>query len=441
MKITFIMPAVGRKKGVPYPRSWIMEPLGLAALSALTPPEIERVLYDDRLESIPYEEPTDLAAINVETYTAMRAYQIASRYRERGVTVVMGGYHPTLLPDEVEQHADAIVCGEAEGVWNRLIEDFRAGRLRKRYRASGRSDLAGRFPDRSLFKGKRYFNLTLIETGRGCRFGCEFCSISSFYRHEYTARPVADVVQEISATGARTVFFVDDNIANDRQRAKELFSALIPLRINWVSQVSMHICNDDRLIALMKRSGCRGVLIGFESLEKRNLAAMGKKVNTVADGYDTVVRNFHRHGLAIYATFVFGYGDTERSFRHTYDFAMRNRIFYTAFNHLVPFPGTGLYARLKKEGKLRYDSWWTDPHCRFGNCYFTPDTMSPPDLERLCYRYRYRYFRPGSILYRLLTCLLYWRDPVNLLLFLGVNCTTNRETRIRQMLPFGVYDE
>ena len=441
MKVTFIMPAVGRKKGIPYSRSWIMEPLGLAVLSALTPPEIERVLYDDRLEKIPYDESTDLVAINVETYTANRAYQIAARYRSRGVAVIMGGYHPTLVPQEAAVHADAVVCGEGELVWGQLLKDFQAGQLKKIYEAQVRTDLGGLFADRSLFKGKNYFNLTLIETGRGCRFSCEFCSINAFYKRTYNTRPIADVVKEITDTGAKNIFFVDDNIGNDRVRAKELFSALIPLKIHWVSQVSMHIYKDDELLDLMKRSGCRGVLIGFETLQPQNLQAMGKCVNNVAGGYDEVVKRFHSHQLAIYATFVFGYHDTDATFRETYDFAMRNKLFYVAFNHLVPFPGTDLYSRFDEQCKLRYKSWWTDPQCHFGNIYFNPENMAPDELERLCYKYRLKFFRLPNVLFRLLNFKLYWRDIVSLIIFLGVNVFANRETKSRRMLPFGVSDE
>jgi radical SAM superfamily enzyme YgiQ (UPF0313 family) len=441
MKVTFIMPAIGRKKGMPYSRSWQMEPLGLAVLAARTPPEIERVFFDDRLEAIPFDESTDLVAMSVETYTANRAYQIAGKFRARNIPVVMGGYHPSLLPDEVAAHADAVVVGEGEQVWPELLQDMVQGRLKKKYVATSQSNLRGIFPDRSLFKGKNYFDLTLIETGRGCRFGCEFCSINAFYHRAYAARPVEDVVAEITATGARKIFFVDDNIANDPLRARELFSALIPLHIRWISQVSMHIYKDNMLLDLMRQSGCRGVLIGFETMQPQNLQSMGKEVNTVVGGYDAVVRAFHHHHLAIYGTFVFGYNDSRQSFAQAYSFAMRNSLFYTAFNHLVPFPGTQLYSRLKAQGLLRYPAWWTDPECRFGNIYFNPQTMTPQELEHLCYQYRFRFFGLPALLRRLFSSLLYWRSGFTVLIFLAVNLFANRETRSRRMLPFGVSDD
>jgi radical SAM superfamily enzyme YgiQ (UPF0313 family) len=441
MKITFIMPAVGRKKNTPYSRSWIMEPLGLAILSSYTPAHIQRVLYDDRLESIPYDDPTDIVAINVETYTAQRAYQIAAQFRKRKVKIVMGGYHATLLPEEVLQHADSVVIGEGEQVWGQLLEDFKNDTLKQQYSSPGRTDLTGVFADRSLFSGKNYFNLTLIETGRGCRFSCEFCSVNAFYKKTYTSRPVIDVIKEIETTRAKNIFFVDDNIGNDRLRAKELFTALIPLKINWISQISMHLYKDDELLDLMKRSGCRGVLIGFETMEADNLVSMGKNVNTVSDGYDAVVKSFHKHTLAIYGTFVFGYKDTKKTFQAVYTFAMRQKLFYAAFNHLVPFPGTQLYHRLESEGKLRYKAWWTDRRCHFGNVYFNPENMTSTDLEQLCYEYRYKFFHIPMILLRVMNFRVYWKDITSLLIFLGSNIFANRETRRRRMLPFGVFDE
>lgn len=202
MKITLVMPGVGRKPGEAYVNSWKMEPLALAVLAALTPEDIEVRFVDDRLEPVPYDEATDAVAINVETYTARRAYAIAARFRQRGVPVILGGYHPTLVPDEALLHAESIVEGEAEAVWSQLVEDLRVGRLRKRYRAEARTAVASIRPRRSLFAGKRYLPVTLVEAGRGCRFACEFCSVAQFYRHTLVARPVDDVLAEIEMPAA-----------------------------------------------------------------------------------------------------------------------------------------------------------------------------------------------------------------------------------------------
>ena len=207
MRVTFIQPKVGAKSGEPYPKTWKMEPLWAAALSALTPRHIERDFLDDRLEKIPFDHPTDLAAISVETYTARRAYQIAARFRERGVLVVLGGFHVTLQPDEAARQADAIVVGQAESVWERLLEDLARGRLQPRYAGSPGREWTAPQPDRALYAGKDYGRLRLVETSRGCVHQCEFCSISSFYERQFMARPVAEVVEDIRRCGSRLLIW------------------------------------------------------------------------------------------------------------------------------------------------------------------------------------------------------------------------------------------
>lgn len=439
MRVTFIQPSVGRKPGgTPYPSSWCMEPLSIAALSALTPPEHERVFHDDRFEDIPFDVPTDLACLSVETYTARRSYQIAEAYRRRGVPVVMGGFHPTLVPDEAGEHADATVVGEAEGCWGDVLADAAAGRLKRRYSGAGRPGLVGLGADRAIFGGRRYGPLSLVETSRGCAFGCEFCSISAFFRKSCLVRPVPEVVEEVRRA-RKNVFFVDDNIAADPARLGELCCALLPLGKRWIGQASLHIARDESLLALMRRSGCAGVLIGFESLDPRTLSVMGKSVNAAARDYDAAIAAFRRHGLAIYATFVFGYDDdTPESFERVFEFALRHRFFLTAFNHLVPFPGTPLYSRLREEGRLLSEAWWLDPMFRFGDVAFRPSRMTPQVLAHLCDVYRAKFYAPRSVLRRALDLRANCRTPVKAALFLAQNLLQGREVSARRGLPWGL---
>lgn len=442
MQVTFILPAVGRKKGVPYVRSWQMEPLAIAMLSALTPPGIEKRFFDDRMESIDFDAPTDLVALSVETYTARRAYQIAARYREKGTPVVMGGFHPTLAPDDALEHADAIVIGEAEELWPQLLSDFEAGKMKPRYQQTSRPSLSGRFPDRSIYSDKAYQPIGLVETARGCRFQCEFCSITQFYGRSHQQRPVDDVVKEISALEQRYLFFTDDNIGVNRERFKELLTAIVPLKVFWAAQVSIDIANDDELLCLMRRSGCICVLIGFETLNPDVLAQMGKAVNAKTEIYEAAGAAFRKHGIGIYGTFVFGYdNDGPESFQKTFEFANRHGFFFTAFNHLVPFPGTPLYARLKSEGRLLHDKWWLSKDYRFGDVAFRVKGMSEEQLAEKCYRFRQLFYGSRSILKRMMNWRTNCRSFRRFFLFVSLNLLSRHDVTGRQQLPLGDTEE
>src|SRR4051794_13781758 len=198
MRLTLIYPSVGRKANTPYVRAWQMQPLSMALLGSLMPPWVEVRFYDDRMEEIAFDEPTDLVALSVETFTALRAYKIARQFRARGVPVVMGGYHVTLLPDEARQEADAIVVGDAEPVWQQLLDDARRGRLEPVYHGRGRRALQGIKPRRGIFQGKRYQNITLVEFARGCNFTCDFCAITAFHGATQNHRPACEVAAEMA---------------------------------------------------------------------------------------------------------------------------------------------------------------------------------------------------------------------------------------------------
>jgi radical SAM superfamily enzyme YgiQ (UPF0313 family) len=403
MRLTLIHPCIGRKQGQRYLRSWEMEPLPPATIAGLTPAGVEIRFYDDRMERIPYDEPTDLVALSVETYTARRSYQIASEYRRRGVPVVMGGFHPTLCPDEVSHYAESVVVGEAEETWPRLIDDFRHGRLEPVYRAASRPSLRGIRPDRSIFHGKRYLPIGLVEAGRGCHFRCEFCAVQSVFKNTQTRRPLDDVIAEVSSVrgNRRLFFFVDDNITSNLAEAKNFFRALAPLNIRWVSQSSINAAHDEEFLDLLVRSGCQGVLIGFESLNPVALAAMNKSFNTMRGGYEAALANLRRFGLRLYATFIFGYdADTPESFSSAVEFAKDHRFYIAAFNHLTPFPGTPLYARLESQRRLLYDAWWLDPRYRYNAVPFQPATMSPDALARHCLEARRTFYAWPSIVRR-----------------------------------------
>jgi radical SAM superfamily enzyme YgiQ (UPF0313 family) len=440
VKITFIMPSVGRKKGQPYVKTWQMEPLAIAVLGSLTPPGHELRFFDDRLEPVDYDHRPDLVAINVETYTARRAYQIAHRFQGAGARVVMGGFHATLCPDEVMEHADAVVTGSAEPVWREVLEDFKAGRLQRRY--EGRTAFASELPDRSIYGKKKYTSITLVETGRGCRFACEFCSICSFFNRQWMPRPVEDVIREINRTRGRMYFFIDDNLGADRSHFRRLLLALEGTGIRWVGQMSIDIARDEHLLDLMESSGCIGVLIGFESLDAQNLEQMNKRVNRGAEEYEAAVAALRRRSIAVYATFLFGYDtDTAETFERTLAFAVQQKFFFAAFNHLVPFPGTPLYERLKASGLLRFDRWWLEPSYRFGDIAFRPARFSPGELSATCLAFRKRFYSLPSLVKRGLDFRANASDPLKFFLFWSQGLTGRRDIELRQGLPLGNRNE
>jgi radical SAM superfamily enzyme YgiQ (UPF0313 family) len=432
VKVTFLRPNLTDARS-----SDALEPLSIAILKGLTPPDVETAFHDERLEPVPLDEETDLVALTVETFTARRAYQLAAGFRRRGTRVVMGGYHPSFLPEEALHFADAVVQGDAEELWPRVVEDARSGRLGRLYGGDGFPPLAGSRPDRTIFLGKRYPSIGMVQYARGCRFRCEFCSIHAFYGSSLRQRPVRDVVEEIESLGRRHVFFVDDNLFVDVPRARELFHALIPLGITWSSQMSIDIVRDRELVKLMARSGCASATIGFESLDRGNLKQMRKAWNLSHGDYATAVEVLHDAGIMVYGTFVFGYDeDTPDSFDRAVEFALDHKLYLANFNPLTPTPGSRLFARLRDEGRLLFDRWWLDPSYRYGEATFRPRSMSPEELTAGCYRARSLFNTYSSILRRTLTPTAL-RSPHRLGIYLLSNLVSRREIHRKQGRPLG----
>ena len=435
MKVTFVLPAIGKKPGERYIGTWKMEPLTIAVLAALTPPDVETVLFDDRVELVDADAPTDLVAITVETYTARRAYELADRFRARGVPVVLGGYHVTLLPAEAAAHADAIVTGNAEAVWADVVADARARRLRPRY--DGGVGFAAARPDRRLYAGKPYLPVGLVETGRGCGHACEFCAIAGYYGARYHPRPVDDVVADVEASGRRMFFLVDDNLVAARDHLLELCRRLKPLGVLWAAQGTITMANDPALLTALKDAGCELVLIGFESLEDESLRAMGKRWSSAAGDRAELVRRIHDAGIGIYATFVLGYdGDTRETFERTLDFARASAFHTAAFNHLLPFPGTRLYARLEREGRLLSEHWWLDPDYHYGRLAFRPAHLEPEEVSALCRQARKDFAAPAVVARRGLAALQRGRLrmwPV----YWAMNLRLGREVDEKYDVPLG----
>ena len=414
-----------------------MEPLVFAILAGQTPPGISTVLYDDRLETIPDDLDTDLVAITVETFTARRAYQIARKFTDRGIPVVMGGFHATLMPEEVGKHCDAVVIGDAEGIWERVVKDADAGKLQKVYQNAAPPSLENLVFDRSIFKGKKYAPLSLVQFGRGCRFACEFCSIIAFYGRHRATRPVDDVVREIQALPRKLVFFVDDNLFSSRESLETLFDALKGLDIRWIAQISIDIIQHEDLLEKMAQSGCFALLIGFESLQRDNLKQMGKGWAR-RHQYETAVKTLRRHRILLYGTFVFGYDqDTPADFQSALEFATENRLFLANFNPLTPTPKTPLFERLASEGRLLHPRWWLDPQYRYGRSIFQPKGLSPAELEGGVRWARGRFYRLGNIFRRAVLSLPSLWPPYKIWIYGLANLISRMEITRKQDAPLG----
>ncbi len=436
MKIAFVLPAIGKKHGELYVGTWKMEPLMIALLKAFTPQEIETEFYDDRIELIDYEVDADLIAITVETYTAKRAYAIAGEFRRRGKTVILGGYHVTLMPDEALDRSDSILIGNAETAWVDMLNDYRSGTLKKVYKGINRYTRT--LPDRSAYKGKQYIPLKLVETGRGCPFNCTFCSISAYYCSRYIPRPVDDIVKEIAETSGSYYFFVDDNIGADPSHCRNLVERITDRGVKWTSQCSLNIAENVGLLKAMKKSGCDVLLIGFESLDKQNLLQMNKGWRTSLGNADDLVRRIHDEGISIYATFVFGFDhDTRETFRRVLEFSLHHRFFFAAFNHLLPFPGTQLYDHLREQGRLRNERWWLQPDYNYGDIPYIPKQMSPEELTEMCEETRKLFYSYSSIAKRFGGLVARNHNPALAGLFLAQNIRLKREVEGKMRIPLG----
>ncbi len=380
----------------------LFPPLSLAVVAGLTPREQwETTIVDEAVEPVDFDAPADLVGITAMTPTAKRAYELAAGFRERGVPVVLGGIHPTALPKEAARHADAVVIGEAEGIWTRVLADARRRRLAPFYRAETRPPLESLpLPRRDLFRPKVYLTTATVQTSRGCPFSCDFCSVTRFFGRSYRCRPVVDLLRELEGLGQKIVLFVDDNIFGAPARAKQLFQSLIPLRLNWVGQSSINIAKNAELLKLAAKSGCRGLFVGLESLLPENLRAAGKSLlNRVAD-YREAIARIQGHGIGVEGAFIFGFDDDDPGiFERTVEFARKVRLAAAQFGILTPFPGTPLRARLERAERIIDRDWG---RYTISNVVFRPLKMTAQALQDgFDWAYRSFYGYP-SIVSRLL---------------------------------------
>ena len=427
MKVTLIKVSMLEGKGYD-----AMKPLIFSIFDALTPDDVQMEYLDERIEDLPDKIDSDVIALSVETFAARRAYHLARKYKTEENRIVIGGFHPSAVPDEALEYCDTVLIGDAEDTWPAYLADLKNGNEKEKYISSNKLPLTRIDFNSKAFDGKRYNKIGLIQFSRGCKFNCDFCSINSFYHCKVRQKPLDVIVEEIKEIKEKLLFFIDDNIFLDEKSAIRLFEAIKPLKKKWACQISMDVAFNDKMLKIMKDSGCILVLIGFESLNADNLKLMNKVANLQIAQYEKAIRNIYRHKLMIYATFVLGYDyDNRASIDATLKFAMDNHFAAANFNPLIPMPGTRLYDRLESQNKLIYPKWWLEPGYKYGDTVYYPENMTPEELKEGCKHARFTFNTYRNIFKRLFGNKLYL-SPVNALVFLALNIISRKEIHRKQ---------
>lgn len=412
--ITASAPEIRR---VRQPRVLNFQQITMPYLAARVPPDWQVTHFDEEAENIDWKLNPQVVGITFHTPSAYHAYDIAKHFRSRGVCVALGGPHASLVPDEALQHADVIFVGEAEGLWEKFLNDFRSGSFRRIYQAHSAPSLDGAPMARKDLYHRRDHTAGVLFATRGCPSRCEFCTISVMYPHGHRKRSVDQVADEYASFHGKIVIFWDDNIAGDIAYAKELFRSIAPYHKWWSSQASIHAGQDDEFLQAAADSGCRQLFVGLESISQSSLTAVNKGFNRVAE-YSRIIERIHSHGIAVQAGIVFGFdGDTNAIFEETLDFLEDTGVQDATFNILTPFPGTPLYQKMDREGRLLTRDW-TKYDSR-AHVVFRPMQMSAAELLA---GFRYaneRFYSLASILKRLSrpsrsSNQIWWTLPLNL---------------------------
>jgi radical SAM superfamily enzyme YgiQ (UPF0313 family) len=426
MKILLISPAVdvsrrtNRELGMPL--------LALYIIEGLTPPEHQVKIVIEEAEVLNLDEECDLVGISCMTANAPRTYDIAREFKKRGKTVILGGVHPTILPDEALQHANSVVIGEAEGVWKTVIQDFELGMLKQKYHQP-EPDLKTYIPKNfSNVVQKRLYNLIPIMTTRGCPYNCEFCCVSDLFGKKVRHIPVENVVRDIIDSKSKGFMFLDDNIIGDPKYAKELFRAIKPLKIGWAGQASISLLKDLELLQLATESGCKALFIGLESVSEEQLKTMHKSIKEIKH-LEASLKEIKKMGIHIHASMIFGFdNDTQCTFNETLSFLVKNNIGSVSFNILTPYPGTKTFSKLQKEGRILTTEWQYYDH---NTVVYKPKKMSPVELQERKTQTRKKFYSISCIFKRLLGNL---KNPY---IFLALNYGHYKQVRIEEKrLPF-----
>jgi radical SAM superfamily enzyme YgiQ (UPF0313 family) len=380
-KLLLINPVSRWRGGLSESTGSTFPPISLGILARLTPPDWEVKLIDENYEPYRFED-ADVTAITAFTSAVARAYDIADEYRARGIPVVFGGIHASMLPDEALEHADAVVIGEAEKVWPDVIADFERGSLKKKYQGVCGDLTQTAVPDRSIFNPD--YNVASIQTSRGCPMNCEFCSVTAFNGRVFRQRPADDVIEEMQEIEPSYMFIVDDNLVGygkkSARRAVEIFKRMdeLKLRKEWLCQSGLNVADDENVLYWMRRAGCRTIFLGIETDDPEELSGMGKPVNVRAN-YTDVFDKIHKYSMNVLGAFIFGNdGETVASIRRKFDYIVNASVDIVQVTHLTPLPGTRLFQRLKETGRLLFTNFPEDwKRYAMTDLVFQLDKMDP----------------------------------------------------------------
>jgi radical SAM superfamily enzyme YgiQ (UPF0313 family) len=350
--------------------------LSLPTLAAYTPEGAVVDIVDEKFHPLPDGKGYDLVGITAMTPLAPKAYRIADRIRKEGVRVILGGYHPTVLPDEALEHADSVCIGEAENLWSSIVSDAMAGKMRERYQLENFPCLENLpIPMRNLVqvpRSKRFENINVyfLQTTRGCPHRCSFCAVTSMLGGKLRHRPVTEIEAELESLGIRRlargqkrdlfhniVFFTDDNIVGHRAYSKELLRMVSGFNLKWVGQASTNVADSEEILELLRDSGCMGLAVGFETLSQKNIRDVGKGVNRTPEYLDRV-RKIHRYEIGLAGNFIFGFDhDDQSTFSDVVEFVDKARLEGFYYSLLTPYPGTPFYDQMESEGRIVERDW------------------------------------------------------------------------------------
>lgn len=420
MKILLISPTIDKNKKTN--KGLMMPQLSLYILKGLTPARHQVVTIEEETEEVNIDQDCDVVGISCMTANSPRAYELATQFRARKKIVVLGGVHPTILPDEALEYADAVVIGEAEGVWEQLLNDIEEGRLKTRYH-NPEPDLSVYIPkDFSNLIKRRLYNLIPILTTRGCPYHCSFCCVTNIYGKKIRHIPVANIVRDIKESGSKNFMFLDDNIIGQPAYAKELFKALKPLKIKWVGQASVSILvNDDELMKLAAESGCKALFIGIESVSEDQMKTMHKAIKEIPL-LERALKKIRKMGILIHASMIFGFdNDTQESFDETVKFLIRNKVATASFNTLTPYPGTETFNEMKESGRIITTDWKYYDH---NTVVYKPKAFTPYELQRHKTRAKKNFYSIRSVSIRV------WGNLFSPFIYLFMNLGHMKQVKV-----------